>query len=225
MRSHYHFSVDCAGAHKGLFVGIVVMVLTIISLILFFVLNKDPKHHKTAVLEVNVIELVLYVLCTVAVLLCMLRMRALKYKRKPSHGHGGNGLSLDNSLLLIAQTGVYIYCMFSIIGCYFSDESDLGLVAELFSLVQTTVQTARRKPGRQIVTFLLVANMSMWSINTLEKGHASFRPSHLVFFGEWAWTIITRVSMPLAIFYRFHSTICLFEIWKNAYKFKPQYSL
>jgi hypothetical protein len=31
------------------------------------------------------------------------------------------------------------------------------------------------RPGRQIVTFLLVANISMWFINTLIKGHASFR--------------------------------------------------
>lgn len=97
------------------------------------------------------------------------------------------------------------------------------------------------RPGRQIVTFLLVANISMWFINTLIKGHASFRPSHLEvktvidvkhvlvsendffllqFFGQWAWVIITHVSMPLAIFYRFHSTICLFDIWKSAYKFK-----
>lgn len=70
------------------------------------------------------------------------------------------------------------------------------------------------------MTFLLVANISMWFINTLIKGHASFRPSHLEFFGQWAWVIITHVSMPLAIFYRFHSTICLFDIWKSAYKFK-----
>lgn len=27
----------------------------------------------------------------------------------------------------------------------------------------------RKKPGRQLVTFLLVANMAMWAINTLEK--------------------------------------------------------
>lgn len=33
----------------------------------------------------------------------------------------------------------------------------------------------------------------------------------------------THVSMPLAIFYRFHSTVCLCEIWKRAYKMKPTY--
>lgn len=71
-----------------------------------------------------------------------------------------------------------------------------------------------------MVTFLLVANMSLWIINTLIKSRASFRPTHLKFYGIWAWTVITHVSMPLAIFYRFHSSICLFEIWKSVYKAK-----
>ena len=38
--------------------------------------------------------------------------------------------------------------------------------------------------------------------------------------GEWVWPIITHVSMPLAIFYRFHSTVCLCEIWKKSFKYK-----
>lgn len=137
-----------------------------------------------------------------------------------------------------AQSGVFIYCMFSVIACYhLIDHNDPGgFITELMSLVQTTCQTAfildatfrrtdsfelqKRKPGRQIITFLLVGNMALWLVNTLQKNRAEFRPTHLNFFGVWAWTIITHVSMPLAIFYRFHSTICLFEIWKDAYKFK-----
>ncbi|KAJ8871230.1 hypothetical protein PR048_027536 [Dryococelus australis] len=236
-QSLHHFTVDCTSAHKGLFSGVLVLVFTIISLILFFVLNNDPNYKYAAVFEVNVCELVLYIVCTMAVLLCMVQIRSLKYERTAGHG-GGGGLGLDNSLLVMAQSGVYIYCMFSIIGCQFADDgsSASSTAAEVCSLVQTTLQTilvldasgrrcrtqiqARRKPGRQIITFLMVANMAMWAINTLEKGHAEFRPSHLHFFGVWAWTIITHVSMPLAIFYRFHSTICLFEIWKCCYKIK-----
>jgi len=155
---------------------------------------------------------------------------------------------LDCTLLLVAQSGIYIYCIFSITGCFFwikdATESNKqgameGLFAEIFSLAQTSLQTIfilnawwrrckgaqqnRQKPGREVVTFLLVANMAMWFINTLIKGRAGFRPTHLEFFGVWAWTIITHVSMPLAIFYRFHSTICLFEIWKTAYKVKGSY--
>ncbi len=38
--------------------------------------------------------------------------------------------------------------------------------------------------------------------------------------GQWVWPIITHVSMPLAIFYRFHSTVCLCEIWTKTFKYK-----
>jgi ABC-type nickel/cobalt efflux system permease component RcnA len=112
--------------------------------------------------------------------------------------------------------------MFSLMACYYtmseSSYSRTGLFAEMLSLVQTSVQTIfilnawwrrakgqhqnRTKPGREIITFLLVANMAIWIINTLIKNRASFRPTHLDFFGEWSWTIITHTSMPLAIFYR-----------------------
>lgn len=137
--------------------------------------------------------------------------------------------------------GVYLYGMFSILGSYFSKWDTVpdrveGIIAEVFSILQTSLQTmfilhashrrckgatqVRKKPGREIITFLLVANMAIWFINTLIKGRAVFRETHMEFYGAWAWTIITHVSMPLAIFYRFHSTICLFEVWKITYKAK-----
>lgn len=224
-----HFSIDCSRAHHGMFAGILIIVLTIISLIMFYVLNI-PLYHTLATFEVTICEMLLYVLTSLAVFGAFIRMRDLKFSQ--SFG----GMPLDCTLLLLAQSGVYIYCMFSIIGCYFSiaEGGRFGLIAEIFSIVQTSMQTLfilnawwrrcrsaqenRKKPGREIVTFLLVANMSMWSINALVKNRAMFRRTHLQFFGEWSWTIITHVSMPLAIFYRFHSTICLFEIWKTTYK-------
>ena len=33
-----------------------------------------------------------------------------------------------------------------------------------------------------------------------------------------SWTLIVHATVPLTIFYRFHSSVCLAEIWKNAYK-------
>ncbi|XP_076620328.1 proton channel OtopLc isoform X1 [Colletes latitarsis] len=233
-RSPHHYSVDCARAHKGLFVGILILVLTIISLILFFVLISRPELVSFAVTEVNVCELTLYGMSTMATLIGMFQMRKLRYD-------GTRNLELDNILLVAAQTGTFIYSTFTIIGAQFTlaKHTVLVLVTALASVVQTTLQTIfildasrrtvatakqiRRKPGREIVTFLLVTNLAMWAINTLEKSRAESHPVQLHFYGLWAWTIITHVSMPLAIFYRFHSTVCLCEVWKRAYKVKPTY--
>ncbi|CAG5009771.1 unnamed protein product [Parnassius apollo] len=233
-KSPHLYSVDCARAHKGLFFGILVLVLTIISLILFFVLISKKEYATLAVVEVNVCELTLYAMTTFASLAGMVCVRNLKYD-------GNRNLELDNILLVGAQTGMFIYGTFTIIGGHFTIEKNtiLILITALSSLVQTTCQTMfildasrrsaktpeqlRKKPGREIVTFLLVTNLAMWAINTLEKSRAESHPVQLHFYGLWAWTIITHVSMPLAIFYRFHSTVCLCEIWKRAYKMKPAY--
>ncbi|XP_031782086.1 proton channel OtopLc isoform X1 [Nasonia vitripennis] len=233
-RSPHHYSVDCARAHKGLFLGILILVLTIISLILFFVLTSRPELVNLAVTEVNICELTLYGMSTLATMIGMCQMRKLRYD-------GNRNLELDNILLVAAQTGMFIYSTFTIIGSHFTLEKHtiLVLITALASVVQTTFQTIfildasrrsvataeqiRHKPGREIVTFLLVTNLAMWAINTLEKSRAESHPVQLHFYGLWAWTIITHVSMPLAIFYRFHSTVCLCEVWKKAYKVKPTY--
>ncbi|KAJ2950695.1 hypothetical protein O0L34_g8955 [Tuta absoluta] len=235
----HHFSVDCSRAHRGLFAGVLLIVFTIISLIMFFVLAHSPNTINDAIFQVNICELILYSITILVAAAALFQMRALPYKRKSRAV-----LGLDTSLLILAQTGMFVYCMFSLIGAhhtlaYDSSAGLTGFFSEFLSLNQTILQSLfiidawwrrcstseqrRKKPGRQLVTFLLVANMAMWAINTLEKNRAEFRPAHLQFYGPWAWTIITHVSMPLAIFYRFHSTICLFEIWKNSFKNKPIY--
>ncbi|XP_037934879.1 proton channel OtopLc isoform X2 [Teleopsis dalmanni] len=235
----HQFSVDCSQSHRGLFFGILVIVMTIISMIMYFVLYTQPGYELIATQEVTLWETVMYLLCGIAVVSGLIVMRDLKYVNVSGEDH--HSMELDNLLLIVAQTGVYLYGMFSIMGSYFSKWDSVpdrieGIIAETFGLAQTSLQTMfilhashrrckgakqqRKKPGREIITFLLVANIAIWFINTLIKGRAAFRETNLIFFGVWGWTIITHIAMPLAIFYRFHSTICLFEVWKISYKAK-----
>jgi len=51
-RSMNQFSVDCASAYKGLFIGIVLSVITIMSLIMFFELIYLPGYSYAAVIQV-----------------------------------------------------------------------------------------------------------------------------------------------------------------------------
>ncbi len=72
-------------------------------------------------------------------------------------------------------------------------------------------------PGKQFVTFLLVANIAMFFFHTFEgmkqgainNGRAT--PVH---------TIVVFAVAPLIIFYRFHCSVCLAEIWKHCYDMK-----
>ncbi|XP_040564587.1 proton channel OtopLc isoform X2 [Lepeophtheirus salmonis] len=233
-RSAHQYSVDCTHANTGLFTGIFVMVITIISLIVFFVLMSSPDPHlnEIAVTVASLTELSLYVLTILAVIMGMIQVRTLWYDTSRK-------MELDNLLLIVAQTGVFMYAAFCIIGSFFQLRDHLiAFLASMATLVQTTLQTVfildcscrfaynpqqvKSKSGREVVTFLLVCNLAMWAINTLETNRADSHPIQVKFYGgEWAWPIITHVSMPLAIFYRFHSTVCLCEIWKKSFKYKP----
>lgn len=44
VKSAHQFSVDCSRAHRGMFAGIIVIVLTIICLIMYFVMYKEPGN-------------------------------------------------------------------------------------------------------------------------------------------------------------------------------------
>lgn len=72
-------------------------------------------------------------------------------------------------------------------------------------------QHDRTKPGRQAVTFLLIANMTLWIVYTFEMQKVEASPVQLGFYGFFAWTFIIRSSLPLSIFYRQENYVQIFQ--------------
>ncbi|XP_043271518.1 proton channel OtopLc-like [Venturia canescens] len=226
-RSLYQLSIDCSSAHRGLFGGILVIAATVLSLIMFFVLKESKPTM--AIEQVTALETAILIAGALAALGGILKLRHLELKSTKPPPY------LDSTLLAAAQAGVYLHCLFGAVGGVLTIGPNWGLSlgADFIALVQSTSQTllvqiawrrrtsSRAKPGKELITFLIVVNIALWTVNTLEKSRADVRPDHLRFFGVWAWTIITHVSMPLVIFFRFHSAICLFEVWKGCYKYRP----
>lgn len=118
-------------------------------------------------------------------------MRQLRYE-------SGKNLELDSILLIVAQSGSFMFNVFCIVGGHLTPLSESNmwiLVTPLLCLIQLLLQTlfildaskrivatpemARKKPGREIVTFLLVTNLAMWLINALEKSRGDSHP-HLL---------------------------------------------
>lgn len=85
-KSAHHFSIDCSRAHRGMFGGIIVIVLTIICLIMYFVLHKEPAYRHLAIAEVTYYEILLYSVTGLAVIAAMFRMRDLKFQKKITNG-------------------------------------------------------------------------------------------------------------------------------------------
>ena len=55
-------------------------------------------------------------------------------------------------------------------------------LSSLSSRFAYTNEQVKRKPGREVVTFLLVCNLAMWAINTLETNRADSHPIQVIIY-------------------------------------------
>ncbi|RZC34629.1 uncharacterized protein BDFB_008366, partial [Asbolus verrucosus] len=223
--------VDCVGASKGLFFGLLLLVGSLICLILFFVLIHHPNFKLLAIYLADVSHCVLMVLSIIAIIIGFIRVQSLKFKTEEQS-------DLNDILLRVSAFGLFIYAVFSVIAGHlnaFTNESNLlVMITGILSVLQVILQLLfiadvsrrrvhlpehdRSKPGRQVVTFLLICNVTMWIIYTFEMQKVKANPVQLKFYGFLAWAIVQRFTLPLCIFHRFHSAVTLAEIWKTSYK-------
>lgn len=222
-------TVDCSRSSRGLFLGIFILVGTVITMTTFFVLIRSDTYLSTAVKLEHLSAVVIYVVTSIAVVLAFHRMQMLRV-------NSDREIDLEESLLLLGLGGLYVYAFLSIISATLKEGplDYLVVLSSVFRVFQGSLQTVfllsgmrksswrreqeRQKPGREYVTFLLVSNIAMWGLNTFEIQRSHANPVQLEFFGPVAWTIFNHLSVPLTIFFRFHSTVCLSNIWKSAWK-------
>ena len=148
---------------------------------------------------------------------------------------------MDQNLLIVGLASVYLLLGFiGLAACMqIHAEGDLGvqakiaLVSAVVSFVQATgqvifiadglrrratnVEQRASKPGRSCVTFLLIANLAMWLINTFQLKELHHAQLFTDVYGKLAWIIIMHLLLPLAAFFRFHASVCLADIWENTY--------
>ncbi|XP_055844390.1 proton channel OtopLc isoform X9 [Episyrphus balteatus] len=223
--------VDCVGSSKGLFFGLLLLVGSLICLILFFVLVRHPQFSLLAIYLADASHCALMAFAVLAIIIGFIRVKSLKFRCEEQS-------NLNDILLRISAFGLFTYSVFSVIaGSLKALESEPNLlvmttgIGAVFQVVLQLLFIAdvsrrrvhlpehdRSKPGRQIVTFLLICNVSMFAIYTFEAQKVFANPVQLDFYGFVPWSIIQRVTLPLCIFHRFHSAVTLAEIWKTTYK-------
>lgn len=227
-----YWKVDCRSASKGLFLGLLCLVGGIVILIIFFVM-QDQKDFKERMFWIsNGTQMIILSLSIISTIIGFIQIRKLSVSSsKP--------LNLDRLLLSITIFGAYLFAIFGmIVGAinYTDNQSKATFATHALLLIQVSLQgmlvaeASRRtcasryqmltKPGRQVITFLLFANITLWILDTFMTHTNISQFFQLDFFGVLAWGIISRVSLPLMILYRFHSAVILVEIWKNTYRTK-----
>jgi hypothetical protein len=58
----------------------------------------------------------------------------------------------------------------------------------------------------------------MWITETFEIKSHDRRDDRYDVYGKVLWTMLSHMTVPLTMFYRFHSSVCLVDIWKSAYE-------
>ena len=257
-------AIGCDKTHKGLFLGILVVVLSIVAICCFFVfINSDGKQSKLyATLIYFTFEYFLLALACLATLISMLRLRKLSFVSSSS----GRIFKAEKILLVFSYAGLVLLKGFCIVALateltlYFRDKEKHGtgldfegfedtdqnlvknpkLLIEVLStcssgavLVHAILQTKfiidalnkevttfrqrSQKPGRSTVAFLLLCNLSLLFTAIFEEERIETKFFYLVFFENIAWRIISSLTVPLLIFFRFLSVVCLLTIWKSTY--------
>ena len=233
--NHLSAGSKCQKANSGLFPGLTVFTMVLVGMCFFLYYDMKPATgilpargmiHLTSDLAVNTIALM-------ALIPAFCYLRKLRFT-------GYLDSSLDQNLLVIALAGYYLLLGFMGVAA-FAQLTTPGVgflapyigVSAILTFVQCTLQVCfifdglrrrirnseqgEQKPARSFITFLLICNLAMWLINTFELKEIHSAPMFAQFYGPLGWTIIMHVCLPLAIYFRFHASVCLSDIWLRAY--------
>ena len=226
-------SIDCTASNRGLFAGLLTLVVVAASLIAYFVLVSVTRV--TASLVAFGAEALVHLLSMCAMLVAAWRVRDMCFTRKIDKSR-----KLEVALLLVAFAALAAHACTHLLAAALTSpgsvHTHLQVVRSASTLLQGVVQTvficcclhrsartlshAQRKPGREYVTFVLICNLALWVAAVIEPLRltrdalmTSVRASDVV-----VWSVLSQVLLPLAIFFRFHSAVCLASVWSHMYK-------
>ncbi|KAE9547686.1 hypothetical protein FO519_009102 [Halicephalobus sp. NKZ332] len=83
-------------------------------------------------------------------------------------------------------------------------------------------ESIKQKPGKQVVTFIMIANISLFIFHNLEEMNSVLGDA-MENKQAKPYVVLTSIMSPFVIFYRFHSSVCLAEIWKICYNIRVNY--
>uniref|UniRef100_A0A6P7FKQ1 Proton channel OtopLc-like n=1 Tax=Diabrotica virgifera virgifera TaxID=50390 RepID=A0A6P7FKQ1_DIAVI len=217
---------DCHSSNKGLFGGFVVLVLTVVSSILFFIAVYDEDKDAVIGLTINLVTSI--AILSVMFLACIFAYRQITKLDFNTASHN----VLDIVLLFVCIPAFFLNGVFSIIPAIINKNA-MSTVSIILEILQVLVQTAflqdgvrrssntkelrKTKPGRELVSFLILANISLWILQTFEVKAHGLQDNRYDFYGKELWTILGHMCLPLMMFYRFHASVCFVDVWKYAY--------
>ncbi|XP_040580037.1 proton channel OtopLc isoform X2 [Lepeophtheirus salmonis] len=230
LTKHRPYHLDWSSSSVGLFMGLLSLVGLIISLILYFALVNQEKYRLLAVLINNIMDTLINGLMILAMIFGFYQTRKLSLVRSEK----------DYDIIsIISASGIVVYAAFTVIAGMLNQDSlepsSLVIINGVFEIVEVNIQllfiadlkqrvvseaNKGEKPGRQTTTYLLMCNLALWVTYNFEIQKGNATPDQSKFYGFLPWVVIQRITLPLCVFFRFHSSVVLTELWKNCYRLK-----
>ena len=225
---------DCSSSTKGMFFGLVLLVLTVLGCIIVVVIMDDCNMDEY-ILATIAVECTIFLIMIIASIALYTKIVILDVNPHPIS-------QLDDMLLIICLPSFFMFGILQFIVALNNRETEDGhtditrvltIVKVIFYLIQVMIQTPlivdglrrcsnsmkfqERKAGRNTLMFLIVANLAVYIMDTLLL-KANIYKIEVSFYSISVWTILSHITLPLCIFYRFHSAVALADIWSSAYK-------
>jgi hypothetical protein len=198
--------------------AVLLFIALIITVIAYF---KVTKYYTKVIPQVNMFDVVLEVLSMFGIYAFSINSLVAIFNAshdRESLDNYSHGKSEVNSMSASTEDQTIRY---------------VNVLSAVLSIIQGTIQTffilecLRRyahnkrelvnKPARELITALLLTNISLWFYDTLSGKRFDTNALNVEHFGILKWSIINAFSSPIAIFYRFHSSVCLSDIWYGLY--------
>ena len=226
---------DVKTSAPGILVGVLFLVVALIGIVLYFFLQNsvDCGHKRLGQYMAEAFMLLMLFAMTLTSFYCYRILADFEVNPHPVE-------FLDDLLLFVCIPSFILHAICeSTPVVYFVLEKKAvydevaQVVTNVFMILQVTVQTPlivdglrrctndealrQQKPGRSLVTFLMIANLVIYVWDTFEVKSAGRNDSQSDFYGDFLWTIIKHSTLPLTLFYRFHAAVAFADIWTAAY--------
>ncbi|XP_066948299.1 proton channel OtopLc-like [Macrobrachium rosenbergii] len=216
--------VDCHASSRGLFTGLLMSIVAIISIILYIVFSQNNVTEAHLINSTSNIFI-----CTVMIFATCIAFHYVRFLDIIHHKIS----AVDDTLLYICLPSVFLYSFFILVP-YGMHGDYLYVAVNALRIIQSILQTAlivdglrrcsnsselkKKKPGREVIIFLVVMNVATWLLMSFQIISVSGNTLLYNFYGKEVWTAVSHLTLPLSLFYRFHSSVCLADIWKDAYE-------
>lgn len=207
--------VDCHASNRGLFAGLLMTVATVISIILFFIFSssEDQQTRDVGAYVNGISEVIL--------LVCMLVTAFIAYNSIRMLDVIKHGISaVDDILLYVCLPCIFLYAFFSMVPSI-NAGNYLSVSVSILQVSQVILQTAlicdglrrcsndqslqHKKPGREVITYLVVTNVAMWLLQTFEIKSAEGNATLYYFYGKVIiGLLISLIYVPLGVMFTYN---------------------